>query len=175
MASLATYARGKDGRRKKEERKREEEILTDITDITGTETDNSIASAAAAAISAASPSSASSTSSSPSFPQSSSSWPHKVKRTSHLPSHSHVLSDAKLELASSPPHISTLVVLYAVIKDHVVLPLVLGFLWTSILMLAGPLLFQLTHHGQRCGLWLARVLHLNGGPPSFLKPKMTTV
>lgn len=85
----------------------------------------------------------------------------------------HALTDE--ELQESLPPIPVLVVLYAVVKDQIVLPLILGFVWTSVLMVCGPILWQLTRHGQRCGLWLANVLRFNGGPPSFLKPVISIV
>ncbi|EDK41296.2 hypothetical protein PGUG_05394 [Meyerozyma guilliermondii ATCC 6260] len=89
--------------------------------------------------------------------------------------HKHELTDEELDLQPKPLPIPTSVVLYAIIKDQIVSPLLSGFLWTGILMVCGPILWQITNHGQRCGIWLANILHLNGGPPSFLKPKFTTV
>lgn len=89
--------------------------------------------------------------------------------------HHHELTDEELDLQPKPLPVPTKVVLYAIFKDQIVLPLLLGFLWTGLLMVAGPILWHITNHGRRCGMWLANILHLNGGPPSFLKPKLTTV
>lgn len=50
--------------------------------------------------------------------------------------------------------ITPAIVIYAVIKDVILRPLLEGFLWSSTLLLVKPTLRLVTAFGRRSGLWL---------------------
>lgn len=53
------------------------------------------------------------------------------------------------------------IVVYAVIKDQILMPLLQGFLWSSFLILARPALGLVVANGQATGRWLYRLLGLD--------------
>lgn len=74
------------------------------------------------------------------------------------------LDDAEAAHPSQNPPLGSItpgIVLYAIVKDQVLMPLLQGFAWAGVLILAGPTLRQIVVHGQRCGTYLARMLNLN--------------
>lgn len=55
------------------------------------------------------------------------------------------------------------IVIYAVIKDIVLRPLVEGFVWAGILILFKPTMRLVLAHGMRTGTYLASLVGLNNG------------
>lgn len=53
------------------------------------------------------------------------------------------------------------IVIYAILKDQIFMPLLQGFLWTGLLISIRPILGIITYQGQTCGTWLANALGLN--------------
>lgn len=89
------------------------------------------------------------------------------------------LSDAELELLSAEVdakeqqevddslgmgpigQITPLIVIYAIIKDQIVMPLVQGFVWTGFLIVARPFLRQMVQWGLNSGTYVANLVGLN--------------
>ncbi|ODV64810.1 hypothetical protein HYPBUDRAFT_154148 [Hyphopichia burtonii NRRL Y-1933] len=53
------------------------------------------------------------------------------------------------------------IVIYAIIKDQILMPFIQGFFLTGVLIAIKPFLNTITAQGQRCGIWLANGLGLN--------------
>lgn len=53
------------------------------------------------------------------------------------------------------------IVIYAIVKDQIILPLLQGFLWAGILITTRPILLAVVVQGQKCGVWLSSILGLN--------------
>lgn len=53
------------------------------------------------------------------------------------------------------------IVTYAVIKDHIVMPLIQGFLYSGLLLCIRPVMGAIVAHGQLCGTWLVNLVGLN--------------
>lgn len=58
------------------------------------------------------------------------------------------------------------IVIFAIIKDQIVLPLLQGFFLTGFLMSLRPLLGLLVKNGQHAGTWVANLLGLNRLTPT---------
>lgn len=58
------------------------------------------------------------------------------------------------ELAPLSP-ITPGIVIYAVIKDQIFMPLLQGFLWSGLLLCVRPLLAAIVANGQRWGTWVS--------------------
>ena len=52
------------------------------------------------------------------------------------------------------------IVIYAIIKDVMFRPLIEGFLWATVVILASPSLRFITAQGYKCGLWFGRLIGL---------------
>lgn len=88
------------------------------------------------------------------------------------------LTNAELQLSEDPDAVPSApverpiapitpgIVVYAVIKDIVLRPLVEGFLWALTLLLLRPVLRAVAAHGQQTGLWLASMVGL-GRPYTY--------
>lgn len=79
------------------------------------------------------------------------------------------LSDKELQQLTAPgedettpqqplPPITPSIVIYAVLKDQILMPLVQGFLFAGALLAVRPVLEALTRLGQHVGVWLATVV-----------------
>ncbi|KAK6200991.1 serine-rich protein [Scheffersomyces amazonensis] len=87
------------------------------------------------------------------------------------PSRSSPLSDAELQAANvdideevdeKPIGVITpSIVLYAIFKDQILMPLVQGFLWTGFLLSVRPILNIIVRQGQLSGIWLSNLMGLN--------------
>lgn len=68
------------------------------------------------------------------------------------------------EEISNPLPITPSIVIYAVVKDHILMPLIQGFAFAGLLILTKPLLLSVIRHGQRTGhrlnQYLATILGL---------------
>ena len=53
------------------------------------------------------------------------------------------------------------IVIYAIIKDQMLMPLLQGFLWTGVLLCVRPLLKLVVRNGQYAGHWVSNLLGLN--------------
>ncbi|RCK55619.1 hypothetical protein Cantr_05910 [Candida viswanathii] len=53
------------------------------------------------------------------------------------------------------------VVIYAILKDQILMPLLQGFLWTGILISVRPFLKIVVRNGQHAGHWVSNMLGLN--------------
>lgn len=53
------------------------------------------------------------------------------------------------------------IIIYAVVKDQIIMPLLQGFLWAGILITSKPVLQALVFQGQKCGVWVSTILGLN--------------
>ena len=53
------------------------------------------------------------------------------------------------------------VVIYAIIKDQILMPLLQGFLWTGVLISIRPFLRIVVRNGQYAGHWLSNLLGVN--------------
>ncbi|ODV76992.1 uncharacterized protein CANTADRAFT_32402, partial [Suhomyces tanzawaensis NRRL Y-17324] len=53
------------------------------------------------------------------------------------------------------------IVIYAIIKDQILMPLLQGFLWSGFLLSVSPILAGVVAHGQRTGTWVANLVGLN--------------
>lgn len=90
----------------------------------------------------------------------------------------HTLSAAELQLSDSideesdtTPNIlkplapiTPSIVIYAVVKDHIIMPLIQGFLYSGLLLCIRPVAGAIVTHGQLCGTWLAQMIGLNRKP-----------
>ncbi|KAG7661948.1 uncharacterized protein J8A68_004551 [[Candida] subhashii] len=66
------------------------------------------------------------------------------------------------ELEQQPlPVITPSIVIYAIIKDQILMPLLQGFAWTGFLMLLKPFLRLVIRNGQHTGHWLANLIGIN--------------
>ncbi|EGW35724.1 uncharacterized protein SPAPADRAFT_58922 [Spathaspora passalidarum NRRL Y-27907] len=94
--------------------------------------------------------------------------PNKLKRKHNAP----VLTDAELQLMNhnldvqeqqqlQPLPISTGIVVYAVIKDQIIMPLLQGFLLSYALLSIRPVLRLVVKNGQEVGGWVSRLIGLN--------------
>lgn len=72
----------------------------------------------------------------------------KIRNTDHLPE-------------DTLPPLPVTVILYAIIKDQILMPLMQGFLWTGLLISIRPFLKALTLQGKRSGIWVSNALGLN--------------
>lgn len=52
------------------------------------------------------------------------------------------------------------IVIYAIIKDVMFRPLIEGFLWATVVILARPSLRLITAQGYKCGLWFGHLIGL---------------
>lgn len=72
------------------------------------------------------------------------------------------LSDEELQQLAAPkqplPPITPAIVIYAILKDHVLMPFVQGFLLTGAVLAVRPVLDALTRLGQNAGIWLATMV-----------------
>lgn len=92
----------------------------------------------------------------------------------------HTLSSKELQLSDSidegTPHesapetlkplapVTPAIVIYAVIKDHIFMPLIQGFLYSGLLLCFRPAMGAIVAHGQLCGTWLMNIVGLNRKP-----------
>lgn len=53
------------------------------------------------------------------------------------------------------------IVMYVILKDQIIKPLLQGFLWSGLLILSRPLLSMVVLGGQRCGIWVSNMVGLN--------------
>ncbi|KAF3992109.1 hypothetical protein FT663_02426 [Candidozyma haemuli var. vulneris] len=53
------------------------------------------------------------------------------------------------------------IVIFAVIKDQILMPLIQGFMWSGFLLTVRPMLRLVVASGQATGLWLYRLLGLD--------------
>ncbi|KAK6876015.1 hypothetical protein K6H11_000523 [Candida tropicalis] len=53
------------------------------------------------------------------------------------------------------------VVIYAILKDQILIPLLQGFLWTGVLISMRPFLRIIVRNGQYAGHWVSNLLGLN--------------
>lgn len=58
------------------------------------------------------------------------------------------------------PQITVPIVVYAVIKDQIILPLIQGFLWSGFLLSVAPVLSWVVVRGQGSGMWVANLIGL---------------
>lgn len=56
------------------------------------------------------------------------------------------------------------IIIFAIIKDVILIPFIGSFVWKSVLLLAKPTLRLITELGYRCGLWLSGQLGLRRLP-----------
>lgn len=65
------------------------------------------------------------------------------------------------QLEDTLPPLPVSIILYAIVKDQILMPLMQGFLWTGLLMSIRPFLRVLALQGKRSGTWMSNVLGLN--------------
>ncbi|KAL6450315.1 hypothetical protein SBY92_002249 [Candida maltosa Xu316] len=53
------------------------------------------------------------------------------------------------------------IIIYAIIKDQILMPLLQGFLWTGLLISVRPFLGLIVKNGQNAGHWVSNLLGLN--------------
>lgn len=82
------------------------------------------------------------------------------------------LTDTELALLAEdgedrPPQIQPLapitpgIVILAIVKDQILMPLLQGFLWSGFLLSLRPMMGLVVASGQRCGTWVANAMGLN--------------
>lgn len=77
----------------------------------------------------------------------------------HKRTNGEVLNAETEELPALAP-ITPGIVIYAVLRDVVLRPLVDGFTWAMILILAKPTLRFVTAQGYQCGVWFSKMIGL---------------
>ncbi|KAK6461852.1 hypothetical protein DFJ63DRAFT_336620 [Scheffersomyces coipomensis] len=88
--------------------------------------------------------------------------------------HSKPLTDSELQLLNTDINnpessqvqkpigvITPSIVIYAIFKDQILMPLLQGFLYTGFLISIRPLLNIIVRQGQQTGIWLSNLVGLN--------------
>lgn len=67
----------------------------------------------------------------------------------------------KNELMAPIEPITPGIVIYAILKDQILMPLLQGFAWTGFLLSIRPIAAVLIAQGQHTGIWVSNLLGLN--------------
>lgn len=71
-----------------------------------------------------------------------------------------ILETNELEMTPIAP-ITPGIIIYAILKDQILMPLLQGFAWTGFLLSIRPIASVLIAQGQHTGIWVSNLLGLN--------------
>lgn len=72
------------------------------------------------------------------------------------------------EIPKDPVSITPSIVIYCVVKDQVLMPLIQGLVWTGLFIVCKPALNAVVRHGVKMGSYLKVMVGVGVGPRSRL-------